>query len=360
MSGDKNSTELPSAEELRRLMLQRAAKPQKLTAPISKDEVNQALAARKESTTLAGSAPVENVQIQNNPSQDEYVILKLTQIDPPTISQRQAYPREMVDQMATAIRRQAHGKSSILDGQIHPVVVVPHPTNLGRYVMVDGFTRYQAFRDHFLADEIKATIRHGLSDAEVFAMAYAANVDRNGTSDFDRGMALTEAFKQNWYKDRADAASALGIDKVTVSGLLAFADFPDPLLEVIRAEPSRFSHNFSYKLQTLLNKNAAIEEVVEVANKIKDSKISWKKFSQFVSEYQGHTDRPKKARKESRSILDYGKVRATDSAVSLDLESLPAGVAPLLVEKLERFVTDFLKSNIPSQSINTKTDDTPE
>lgn len=357
MSGKKNSTELPSAELLRMKLLQQAASHQKLNAPISKDEIAQAQSARTDDNNTSGEGTPEKVQIQKTPNLDELVIIKLVQIDPPTISQRQAYPREMVDQMATAIRRQAHGKPSILDGQIHPVVVVPHPDVSGRYVMVDGFTRFQAFRDHFLSDEIKATIRHGLSDAEAFAMAYAANVDRNGTTDFDRGMALTEAFKQNWYKDRADAASSLGIDKVTVSGLLAFAEFPDPLLELIRTEPSRFSHNFAYKLQTLLNKNASIEEVVELATKIKDAKISWKKFSQVVSEYQGKTDRPKKARKESRSILDYGKVRATDSAITLDLESLPAGLAPLLVEQLERFVTDFLKSNIPSEIMSAKQDE---
>jgi ParB family chromosome partitioning protein len=151
--------------------------------------------------------------------------------------------------MATSIRRQAHGKPDILDGQINPIIVVPHPLVDGRFLIVDGFTRFQAFTDQFLSDFIKATIRYGMSQAEIFAMAYSANVDRNGTSDFDRGMALASAIKEGIYKDQKDAASALGIDTAAITGLLAFARFPQSIVDVIKTAPEKFSYNVAARLQ---------------------------------------------------------------------------------------------------------------
>lgn len=298
-------------------------------------------------TAVVEATPSENVQNQTAPSSAEFQIIPLDRIDPPAISQRQIYTREMVDNMAHAIRRQ--GKGDNLAGQISPIVVAPHPSEPGRYQIIDGFTRYQAFVDHYLAPHIKASIRTGLTEKEKFQMAFSANVERNDTSDYDRGMALAQAFRDGVYKEKTEVAAELGVDKVTVGGLLAYVDFPEPLLEIIRTDPARFSHNFAYRLQTLINKEVKEDELVTVARKIRDGNLSLKKFGQFVSDYQGPTERPKRSRRDTRSIMGYGKVKATDNAVQVDLASLPQDIAPKLVDSLEKFITEFLRQNIPSE-----------
>jgi ParB/RepB/Spo0J family partition protein len=296
-------------------------------------------------------ASSEKVQIQNISSGDVTKVLPLNVIDPPTISQRHEYPREMVDRMATSIRRQAHGKPDILDGQINPIIVVPHPLVDGRFLIVDGFTRFQAFTDQFLSDFIKATIRYGMSQAEIFAMAYSANVDRNGTSDFDRGMALASAIKEGIYKDQKDAASALGIDTAAITGLLAFARFPQSIVDVIKTAPEKFSYNVAARLQAFSNKNAPEDQLIYATRKLADGTLTFKKLNQLVTNFSGTTPRNvRKKRRDTRNILGFGKVRATESSVTLDLESLPADVAPKLAELVEQTVTAFLKNHVPSES----------
>ena len=302
-----------------------------------------------EPASTADTPAAEKVHNQTSDTRDLLQLIPLDAIDPPTISQRQTYPREMVDRMAQAIRRQ--GKGDNLAGQISPIVVMPSNNTPGRYQIIDGFTRYQAFADHFLASHIKATVKHGLDQREVFQIAFSANVDRNATTDFDRGMALAQAFSEGVFRDKTEVANSLGIDKVTAGGLLAFANFPEFLLEIIRPDPSRFSYNFAYKLQTLMNKQAKEDELIALVQKIRDGKLSFKKFSQLVSDYHGQVERPKRSRRDTRSIMGYGKVKATDNTVILDLASLPQDLAPKLADSLEKFITDFLKQNIPSEQI---------
>lgn len=300
----------------------------------------------------------EKVHIQNMSSGDVTKVLPLNVIDPPTISQRHDYPREMVDRMATSIRRQAHGKPDILDGQINPIIVVPHPMIDGRFLIVDGFTRYQAFADQFLSDFIKATIRYGMSQAEIFAMAYSANVDRNGTSDFDRGMALATAISEGIYKDQKDAAAALGIDTAAITGLLAFAKFSQPIIDVIKTAPHQFSYNVAARLQAFANKSAPEDQLISTTKKLADGTLTFKKLNQLVTNFSGAVTRNvRKKRRDTRNILGFGKVRATESTLTLDLESLPTDVAPKLAELVEQTVTAFLKNHVPSESFQESTTD---
>lgn len=304
-----------------------------------------------------GRPPLENVRNQN-PAAAELassgeVLLALTSIEPPTISQRQAYPREMVDRMATSIRRMAVGKDSILDGQIHPIVVVPKPGKPGHYCIVDGFTRFQAFQTNYLSDVIKATIRTDLSEAEVFAMAYSANVDRNGTTDFDRGMALAEALAAGIYQDQQAIATSLGIEKPMVTGLLAFSKLPENVVVLIKETPEKFTYNIAARLQAFINKEPPEEQVIATVKKISDGSMPFKKLTQMVSDFSTDTGKSKKkARRDTRNILGYGKVRATDTALSLDLDSLPENLAPQLIDVVEQAVTNFLKQHIPSEAFN--------
>lgn len=294
----------------------------------------------------------EKVQNQNVPS-DMASVLPLSSIDPPTISQRAAYPREMVDRMATAIRRQAVGKPSILDGQINPIIVVPHPTVSGRFIIVDGFTRYQAFESNFLSDVIKATIRSDLNEADAFTMAFAANVDRNDTTDFDRGMALAEAFNKGIYVDRTEAAKALGIDRNAIVGLLAFAELPKAVISQIQEKPENFSYAYANRLQSFVNKGAPEEVVSATAKKIAEGSLTFKKFSAMVSDYAPEASKAKqRKRRDTRNILGYGKARATENALSIDLDSLPENIAPELLNLVEQTITNFLREKIPSEAIN--------
>ena len=349
MTTGKNSTELPSPEAMRRLMTR-----QRLTAPLTPEEIEHAQrgANVNNADRVQPADQLEKVQNQSRP-QEITQVLALSSIDPPTISQRATYSREMVDRMATAIRRQALGKPSILDGQINPIIVVPHPEKPGRYIIVDGFTRYQAFESNVLSDSIKATIRTDLTEAESFAMAFSANVDRNDTSDFDRGMALTEAFRKGLYVDRTEAAKALGIDRNAVVGLLAFAELPKSVISQIQEKPENFSYAYANRLQSFVNKGAPEDVVAATAKKIAEGTLSFKKFSTLVTDYAPNVTKAKqKKRRDTRNILGYGKARATENALSIDLDSLPENIAPELLNLVEQTITNFLRERIPSEAIN--------
>lgn len=316
--------------------------------------VHQDLASSPAS--IGEAQPPEKVQNQNKLSETT-TILPLSSIDPPTISQRVTYTREMVDRMATAIRRQALGKASILDGQINPIIVVPHATAPGRYVIVDGFTRFQAFVSNVLGTEIKATIRTGLREDQVFAISFASNVDRNGTNDIDQGNALALALAKGVFRDGLHIAEVLGYTDAKVSGLLAFSKLPDYAIAMIKETPQEFTYNVVARLQALINKNPPEEQVVATIKKIAEGKLTFKKLNQIVSDYSNKSsDSKKKSRRDTRNILGYGKVRATETALSLELQSLPENLTPQLIDIVEQAVSSFLKQHIPSEAVSQHAD----
>lgn len=297
----------------------------------------------------------EKVQNQNidtaSPAPSGEVLLALSDIDPPTISQRQAYPREMVDRMAAAIRRMAEGKPSILDGQIHPIVVAPKPGVPGQYIIIDGFTRYQAFKTHYLSGNIKATIRSDVTEADMFAMAFSANVDRNSTTDFDRGMALAEALRVGIYSNNKEISERLDVDPKVVTGLIAYSKLPDAVVEQVRQAPENFTYNVASRILALANKEAPHDLLMSVAKKVRDGAMTFARLNKMVTDYEGEAKTNKRQRRDTRSIMGYGKVKATDDAVVLDLASLPMNLGPKLADSLQEFVLAFLKSNIPSENI---------
>lgn len=275
-------------------------------------------------------------------------LIPIELIDPPHISQRQIYTPEMVDKMAQAIRR--HGNGDAIKGQITPVDLIPNADKPGRYVMVDGFTRYQAFSTHFLAPHIKAIVRHDLDKQGCFQLAFSANEERNPASDYDKGISIARALKEGYFSDQNNVALKLGLSVTTVSGLLSFASLPEEVIEVIHQDPSRFGHNFAAKLQAL-HKKSDTEQTVAIAKKILAGTMPFSKLQKFVSDFKGPSTRNARVRRNSRNILSYGKVKSTDSAVTVILESLPTNVSQGLADHLEKAAIEYLKLNIPSESI---------
>lgn len=354
----KNSTNLPSPAEMAALMAARTSSHVKqgtvvkLNPPLSPEERAQYQNPRNELLPEESAYP-EKVQIQNiqpattSDSSNKVELIDLDLIDPPTISQRRQYTEEMVNLIAQDIRKNGHGDN--LSGQIHPVVVMPSTTTPGRFVMVDGLTRFMAFKSHFLAPQIKAIVRHDLDAKAAFKVALSANVARNSVTDFDMGMAMFEALRDGTYKDHNDIANDNGISLTTVSGLIAFSDLPEEVHEFIKSAPQKFSYNFAARLKALYNKTN-IDVVRDACKKIAEGKLTFSKLQTLISNVSTEQGKQLRKKKNSRTILSYGKVRSTDDSVNLVLESLPHNVSQALAEHLEKAAVEFLQSHIPSES----------
>lgn len=354
----KNSTNLPTPEEMAALMATRLSGQSKhgtvvkLTPPLSPEERAQYQNPQK--GQLLTPAPLsEKVQIQNTDSStpantlSNVELISLDLIDPPPIAQRQQYTEEMINLIAQDIRKNGHGDN--LSGQIHPVVVMPSSITPGRFVMVDGFTRLMAFKQHFLAPQIKAIVRHDLDPKAAFKVALSANVARNSVTDYDTGMAMFEALRDGTYKDHSEIANDNGMSLTTVSGLLAFSDLPEEVHELIKNSPQKFTYNFAARLKALYNKTN-VDVVRDASKKIAEGKMTFSKLQTLISNVtieQGKTVRKKK---NSRTILSYGKVRSTEDSVSLVLESLPHNVSQALAEYLEKATVEFLQTHISSEA----------
>jgi len=355
----KNSTNLPSSEEMVALMASRLNGQSKqgtvvkLTPPLSAEERAQYQNPLNDQRAIELDPP-EKVQIQktetsttsSTPSNVELIALDL--IDPPSISQRQQYTEGMINLIAQDIRKNGHGDN--LTGQIHPVVVIPSPTMPGRFVMVDGFTRLMAFKQHFLAPKIKAIVRHDLDPKAAFKVALSANVARNSVTDYDKGMAMCEALRAGTYKDHNEIAIENGMSLTTVSGLIAFSDLPEEIHEVIKAAPERFSYNFAARLKALYNKTN-IDLVRDASKKIAEGKMTFSKLQSFITNVTAEQGKPPRKKKHSRTILTYGKVRSTENTVTLVLESLPYDISQDLAEYLEKATVEFLQSRIPNDAL---------
>ena len=357
----KNSTRLPSPEEMAKLL----AKPAhsvgpgssssaghsivKLNPPLSEEERIHA----REQAALREQNTSDVTTSQFLDAQSEIVCVETVQlvdiqlIDEPTVRQRWLYSADKISRMAASLMQEGDGDA--IRGQLQPVILIPSPEGHGRFEMVEGLTRLKAFKDHFLAKHIKAIVRTDLSREAAYRFGYKANEERNNLTDYDKGMSFSRALDTGLFKNQSELGAAVGSSRQAISGYLAFSKLPDSIIPLIESKPDAFSYNVAARLLSLSNK-ATSTQVESAAAKIAAGTWSFSRLSSFVSEIEIGEAKEKKKRKSSRAISNFGNLRCGEGSLSLTLENIPQGVEKELQDRLESIVIELLVSKrIPPQ-----------
>jgi ParB/RepB/Spo0J family partition protein len=117
-----------------------------------------------------------------------------------------AQPRQVFDVQADAELRESIAQ----DGVIEPVIVRPHPTAPGRYLLVAGERRSRAARAAGLTD-LPAIIREDLDDTTAYFLTVQENLQRASLDIEDEARQFQELLRLTGLSQRK-LAERLGID----------------------------------------------------------------------------------------------------------------------------------------------------
>ncbi|UXN67925.1 plasmid partitioning protein RepB (plasmid) [Devosia neptuniae] len=143
-------------------------------------------------------------------------------------------------------------------GQDSPVLVRPHPSQTGRYMLVFGHLRRRAAVE--LGRKVRAVIKPMTDRDHVIAQGQENN-GRANTSFIEKAVFAAEISNRNFDDDNSTVMAALGADKSTLSKMLAVAGLPTPLLKAI-GRAKRIGRDRWYDLKLLLDKPSNLEEAL--------------------------------------------------------------------------------------------------
>lgn len=135
-------------------------------------------------------------------------------------------------------------------GQDSPILVRPHPSKPGSYMVVFGHRRLQAARE--LGRNVRAVVKD-VDDRDHVIAQGQENSGRADLSFIEKALFANQIVNQSFDTDNATAMAALSIDRATLSKLLSVANLPDDILEAIGAAKA-IGRDRWYQLKLLLEK----------------------------------------------------------------------------------------------------------
>lgn len=151
------------------------------------------------------------------------------------------------EELVTAIRDR---------GQDTPILVRPHPTTTGRYMVVFGHRRLRAAKA--LGRKVRAVVKD-LKDSDHLVAQGQENSARANLSFLEKALFAAEIARRQFDGDNAIALSALSIDRATFSKMLAVATIPKHVLDVVGAAKG-IGRDRWYELKILLEKPSSLEQ----------------------------------------------------------------------------------------------------
>ena len=158
-------------------------------------------------------------------------------------------PQELSDLMA-AIRER---------GQDTPILVRPHPTVSGRYMVVFGHRRLEAARQ--LGRRVRAVVK-AMDDRTHVVAQGQENSARANLSFIEKAIFARRLSELHYDGDNATVMAALAIDKTTLSKMLSVASLPAPILDAARGAKS-IGRDRWYDLKKLLERPANLERALD-------------------------------------------------------------------------------------------------
>lgn len=116
------------------------------------------------------------------------------------------------------------------NGQQSPVLVRPHPTDVGRFEVCFGHRRLFACRS--LGTRLRAVVQ-SLSEAQMAGAAYSENAHREGVSTLEQSRALAKYVERGVFPTKQALSDALNVSRSHVSNLTSYAEIPDRVLEAL-------------------------------------------------------------------------------------------------------------------------------
>lgn len=142
-------------------------------------------------------------------------------------------------------------------GQTSPILVRPHATESGRYMVVFGHRRLKVAER--LGRKVRAVVK-SMADREHVIAQGQENSARSDLSFIEKSIFAKQLGSLNYDSDSATVMAALSIDRATVSKMLSVANIPDDILAAIGGARAPGRDRW-YELKQLLEKPSNLESL---------------------------------------------------------------------------------------------------
>lgn len=249
-------------------------------------------------------------------------------IDGSFVQDRLEDDQEDFDDLLTAIRDR---------GQDTPILVRPHPTSTGRYMVVFGHRRLRAAKA--LERKVRAVVKD-LKDSDHVVAQGQENTARANLSFIEKAMFAAEISRRQFDGDNAIVLSALSIDRATLSKMLAVSTIPQEVLDAVGAAKG-IGRDRWYELKNLLERPSTLEQAMAFiqTDDFKD-KVRDDRFNSLLAYVKtvGKQTRPKTARTQ--------KWTSDDKAVSAEIRADGRTYTFALKAKDAAGFGDFIADNL--------------
>lgn len=194
-------------------------------------------------------------------------------------------------------------------GQNSPILVRPHPTQLGRYMTVFGHRRLRVARE--LRRKVRATIKDMEDRDHVLALGQE-NSARANVPFIEKALFAADLARLQYDDDNATVLSALSIDRTTLSKMLSVAAIPRVILEAV-GQAKVVGRDRWYELKLLLDNPSNQQRALEIVHQDGfSSLLSDERFHSLVRQLKAKPAR-KRVEAETRAW------KAPDSMLSADI-----------------------------------------
>lgn len=145
-------------------------------------------------------------------------------------------------------------------GQDSPILVRPHPTAAGRYMVVFGRRRLKAAR--LLGRKVRAVVK-ALSDKDHVVAQGQENSARANLTFIERAVFAETLCRLKYDGDNTVVLAALSIDRATLSKMLSVANLPSEVISAL-GRAKGIGRDRWYELKQLLEKPTRLETALAV------------------------------------------------------------------------------------------------
>lgn len=188
-------------------------------------------------------------------------------------------------------------------GQDSPVLVRPHPSKMGRYMIVFGHRRVRAAK--LLDRKVRAVIKE-MKDQEHVVAQGQENSARANLSFIEKALFAARLSRLHYDEDNSIILAALAIDRTTLSKMLSVTSLPAEILETI-GPAKGVGRDRWYELKLLLERPASLAFALKA---IKEDDIgglsSDERFSAIMARVKAaqSTSRPRSRPKQNWASED--------------------------------------------------------
>lgn len=199
-------------------------------------------------TAIAAPEPISHDRPQ--------LTVPLTHCKPHPLNARRFYPPASELEFARKIAN---------EGQMDAAKAIADPANPGNWLIIDGVRRLRVLTRNNAETINISVLDSGLSQLQIYLLSKSLNEARAEQTDLDNAFSWQQLIETGVVKGQRELGEELGISQATVSRVISLVDLQEPLLDIMRTDPSRFPYRIANELR-LMARDRSVDLAVEQAS----------------------------------------------------------------------------------------------